>query len=211
MKRTNFSIFLTMSLLIAVFLLINGSPAQDVVDYTTLQEYTDIRSPESIDIKFGAFKVGTNAIISFSPDGQTLAAVTYESIRLWDVATGKHLKTLQGHTDTVKSVWFGPDGQTLASVSSNGSIRLWDVETGRSLKKITLQGHTDYVFRALFSPDGRTLASVSGIWNDDYAIHLSDVATGKHLKTLRHTYPFARVSFSPDGQTLASANGIWGQ
>ena len=207
MKRVNFFIFLTKSLLIVFFLFPNGSPAQDVVDYTTLQKYTTIQNHQR---NTTSHDVGINEIISFSPDGQMLAAVSYESIRLWDVATGKHLKTLQRHIDHIKGVSFSPDGQKLASVSSKKSIHLWEVETGLFLEKITLRGHTDHVITASFSPDWQTLATVSGIGpGDDYAIHLWDVTTGTHLKTLRHTYPFWSVSFSPDGQTLASANGIW--
>lgn len=38
--------------------------------------------------------------VAFSPDGATVAAGGCNSnIRLWDVATGKPLHTLDGHTD----------------------------------------------------------------------------------------------------------------
>ena len=59
-------------------------------------------------------------------------------MRLWDVKTGQHKATLQGHTGVVTSVAFSPDGLTLASGSWDKTVRLWDVKTGQP--KATLQG-----------------------------------------------------------------------
>ncbi|MCC5644224.1 serine/threonine protein kinase, partial [Nostoc sp. CHAB 5824] len=74
------------------------------------------------------------------PDGKTLASGSEDkTIKLWDVSTGKALKTLTGHSSKVNSVVFSPDGKTLASGSEDKTIKLWDVSTGKALK--TLTGH----------------------------------------------------------------------
>ena len=64
--------------------------------------------------------------IAFAPDGQTLASGSRDgTVRLWRVADGTLLRTLEGHTAWVRSVAFAPDGQTLASGSEDGTVRLW--------------------------------------------------------------------------------------
>ena len=141
--------------------------------------------------------------MSFSPNGETLASGSDDrTIRLWDANSGRVLRTLTGHTDSVLSVSFSPNGETLASGSDDGTIRLWDVRSGRHLQ--TLTGHTYWVNSVVFSPDGRTLASGNG----DDTVRLWDAKSGRALRTLTgHTDSVFSVSFSPDGRTLAS--GDW--
>ena len=140
--------------------------------------------------------------VVFSPDGTLLASGSHDHIvKLWDVATGENIATLEGHTGEVSSVAFSPNGLILASGSEDRTVRLWDVATGENIA--TLEGHTRWVFSVSFSPDGLILASGS----NDTTVKLWDVVTRENIATFAgHTRRTHAVSFSPDGTTLASGS-----
>lgn len=52
----------------------------------------------------------------FSADGQTLALLDRDHIKLYEVSSGKFLQTLEGSFLTVSSLQFAPDGRSLAIV-----------------------------------------------------------------------------------------------
>ena len=111
--------------------------------------------------------------MSFSSDGKTLASGSRDNtIKLWNVETGKEIRTLSGHNEGVTSVSFSSDGKTLASGSEDKTIKLWNVETGKEIR--SLSGHNSSVLSVSFSSDGKTLASGSDdktikLWNGDKA------------------------------------------
>ena len=70
--------------------------------------------------------------VSFSPDGKMIASASRDkTIKLWDVATGKDLRTLIGHQGSVNSVSFSPNGKTVASGSDDNTIKLWTWDIDR--------------------------------------------------------------------------------
>jgi RNA polymerase sigma factor (sigma-70 family) len=140
--------------------------------------------------------------VAFSPDGKTLASAETQAktVKLWEVATGKEINTLEGHTGAVLGVAFSPDGKTLASADGDGQVKLWDMSTGK--EKTNLKWQTNGLQPLAFSPDGKLLATTGG---DSHNVMLWDAKTGKDLVALDHTDRVWSVAFSGDGKTIVTA------
>ncbi|BCX08128.1 MAG: hypothetical protein KatS3mg066_1987 [Fischerella sp.] len=151
---------------------------------------------QSLSFNLGEAAAGS---VSFSPDGQTLGTIgRYTMAKLWN-HQGQELVTLNGHSDTLRSLQFSPNGQIIATASRDKTVKLWNL-SGKEI--VTLRGHQADVRSVTFSPDGKTIASAS--W--DTTVKLWNL-NGKELLTLRgHQGGVRSVSFSPDGQIIATAS-----
>ncbi|HLJ92481.1 MAG TPA: WD40 repeat domain-containing protein [Gemmataceae bacterium] len=122
---------------------------------------------------------GSAASLAVSPDYKLLASGgqkwserngkdrRYE-VSLWELATGKQILTLQGHTQHIPSVAFSPDGSLVASGSWDGAVKLWQVATGTEIA--TFRGDTGPILSVAISFDSKMLAAAgqSGkiqLWN----------------------------------------------
>jgi WD40 repeat protein len=64
--------------------------------------------------------------LAFSPDGKMVATGGWR-VTLWDAATGRKARTLDGHRGTVEALLFRPDGKQLVSGGSDSNVVIWDV------------------------------------------------------------------------------------
>ncbi|MEH2059517.1 MAG: WD40 repeat domain-containing protein [Nostoc sp.] len=121
--------------------------------------------------------------VAIAPDGQTAVSASVDNtLKLWDLETGKEISTLRGHKDSVNTVVITPDGQTAVSASSDNTLKLWDLETGKEIS--TLRGHNDSVNAVVITPNGQTAISVSNsleLWT----LKLWDLETKREISTLR--------------------------
>ncbi|QQZ30204.1 WD40 repeat domain-containing protein [Thiothrix subterranea] len=150
-----------------------------------------------------SLNIGAISELVYSPDGKVIASGSEDkTMRLWDAATGKEMKTLSGHSLGVSALAYSPDGKVIASGSGDMTVRLWDAATGQVLN--TLSGHSLGVSALAYSPDGKVIASGSG----DKTIRLWNAATGQMLNTLSgHTNYVSTLAYSPDSKMIASGSG----
>ena len=176
------------------------SPDGDTLASGNLVRTTQLWDASTGELLHGIEDVANVVSVAFSPDGRVLATGGDKTIRLWEVRNGKHLRTLEGHKNWVRTVEFSPDGLTLISGSASGLIFLWDTRNWEH--KRTLEGHQDGVVSVAFLPDGLTIAS----WGEDSKIRLWNARTGENRKTFFlnvHTNDIRAGAFSHDGLTFA--------
>jgi WD40 repeat protein len=64
--------------------------------------------------------------LAFAPDGRKLALAQGREITVFDMTTGKAIKSIKGHDGSITSLAFAPDGKSLATGSSDTTLLLWD-------------------------------------------------------------------------------------
>ena len=134
-------------------------------------------------------------------DGKTVVSSGEDqTIRLWDVTTGKEERQFLGHQASVRNVALSPDGKTLVSKSDShekyNSLRFWEVATGKELRRISAY---DANCTLAFSPDGKTLG-VSA----KNGIGLVDLASARERFQLVKNGTYGTfVAFSPNGKSVA--------
>jgi WD40 repeat protein len=97
---------------------------------------------------------------AFSPDGSQVATADGDGkVRVYSVATGNTVMTLDAGDADATSVAFSPDGSEIVAGYSSGMTRVWDVSTRLQLTQ--LAGHTAQVEAVQFSHDGSEVVTAS--------------------------------------------------
>jgi WD40 repeat protein len=164
----------------------------------------------------------TPLLCALSDNGKVLATSVLNamSVRLWDPATGKELRTVNINNVPVNAISLTADGKTLAASAADGAIRLYNVADGKEVRSFGLDpqgmnGGTRFFGGPMamrFSPDGKTVV-LAGLELENRMVKRSlrawESATGKMLYRVedgRNSFYGATPVFSPDGKTLALAS-----
>lgn len=141
--------------------------------------------------------------IYISPDAMSKD----NTIRLWDVMTGQHIKALQGHTESVNSVFLSPTGEHLLSGSDDRNIKLWN--SFEDSPTHIFMRHTDRVLSVCLSTDNRFILSGGRgkIGDLSELVCLWDADSGNHVRTFSgHTDGVTSVSMNDNGQIGISSS-----
>ena len=143
--------------------------------------------------------------VAFSPDSTQIATGGYHEVLIWDVASGKLLKRLQGLPERTYAIRYSPDRRWIATASGTpaqaGLVRLWDAATGEAVRDLV--EIDDSIFGLAFSPNSKLLAAAGC----DRTIRIWDLATGKLAKSIEdHADWVLDLDFSPDSTRLVSGS-----
>lgn len=124
-----------------------------------------------------------------------------DTLKVWDLTSGRALMTLEGHSDGVRRVRMSPDGRSVVSASSDGTLRLWGLDRPTALR--TVEAHSAAWDAAIMADGRRVIAACS-----DGTLRILDLETGRELRTLEgHSGGVYAVAFMADGQHVISASG----
>ena len=94
-------------------------------------------------------------------DAVNLAVVAEDlGIAILNIASGRELAVLRGHTGKAKALAELPGGRRLISGADDRTVRVWNLDTLEEV--VTLRGHTDTAWEIAVTADGRTIFSASG-------------------------------------------------
>ena len=143
-------------------------------------------------------------LIAISSNGKTLAGsarFSFDNIKIyvWNIRTGKQLRTISTQAQEIHSLVFSPTANVLTSgYWGVDQIDLWNPGTGKKL--ITIQEWSESL---AYSPNGKKIAVGRG-----GEISLLNANTGQVQQTLSgHKNGVNSIVFSSDGSTLVS--GSW--
>ncbi len=158
------------------------------------------------------------APVAFSPDGQWLAATSFNGVQVLNSSNGKIVGDIPHGMPPFS---FSPRGDAIAVDSTNGIV-LWDLHAEKALR--TLE-HSEGMFNTpwrqsmnnlAFSPDGHLIVAARNTLQDGtiFVLEAWDSKTGAKVASMpqrpnatEHSGMIASLAFDPGGRLLAS--GSW--
>jgi WD40 repeat protein/DNA-binding SARP family transcriptional activator len=129
-------------------------------------------------------------------------------VELWNVTTGRKVRTLDGFERTVTGASFDPSGRYMAVAETGGGIEIVDLRTGEPTGP-PLRGLRRNAIDPVFSADGSLLAASSldgtaRVWDLETGLPIGPPFVFDDAIGLRET----TLTFSPDGKSLVTSGPL---
>lgn len=145
---------------------------------------------------------GTAGALVFLPSGDMVVTGYYNDpvIRVWKIADGALVRSLEGHESDVSSLSISRTGLLASGSFNDKEIRIWDPSNGTVIRTLDAPGRISQV---IFSPDGEFLAG----GNFDGLVSIWRTSDGGLVNTFTFNSYVGMLSFSPDGKNLTIDTG----
>lgn len=181
----------------------NPDEVQDV-DYRKLAENKAALPPG-----FRMLQGHTDAVrsLSFSDNGKLLVSAGHDNtVRVWNIETGRAIRTFRGHGSWVRASAAAADGRWILSGGYDAQIRRWSIEGGDEIHVLQgrpFEGHANAVLAASFSPDGTQVVTAS----QDRRAKSWQADSGEVVRTFDegHAFLASNVVFLADGKRLVTS------
>jgi WD40 repeat protein len=160
---------------------------------------------ESTGTKARTLQCGADSIrsVAWSPSGRDIAVATHRQVDIWQLASGKKMRTLPlpvRAKHNIPELCWCPDESRLV-ISEGNALRIVRVDSGEIVHRTYLPPFLEYGC-ACWSQDARMLA----IGVVDGSIEVWDAEDWRRVNVLRgHVGRISCLSWSPDRRRLASA------
>ena len=160
----------------------------------------------------GTGHIGSVNTVAITPDGKYIVSgggrITdsylkkHEDciLRVWEIESGRLLRSMEGHVEKITAVAFTPDGRQAISSAGN-TTNVWELESGRLLHSI--KGHFEnHVTAVAINPNGTQV--VSGLEDETLNVWGLEIES-KVVKLENHIWGERDLAISPDGQKVLSS------
>jgi WD40 repeat protein len=107
--------------------------------------------------------------LAFHPNGKYIfSAGRDKSIIMWQLSTGRQIRTFLGHTSTINCLAISLDGNTMVSGGSDNKAIVWDINTGEIVHQFS--EHQERITSVCFHPSEKKILSAGYddsvyVWN----------------------------------------------
>ncbi|MEO2033491.1 MAG: c-type cytochrome domain-containing protein [Planctomycetaceae bacterium] len=161
----------------------------DVAKRTLVKEFKDAHS----DTVFG---------VEFSRDGKfLLSGAADKFVKIFELESGKHVKSFEGHTHHVMDVSWQADGSVVVSAGADNAIKIWNVETGE--QKRTISNYSKQVTAIQFVGVGENIISCGG----DKSVRFHKTSNGQNYRSFSGATDFMYAAAASRDESIVIAGG----
>ncbi|MEW4530175.1 c-type cytochrome domain-containing protein [Maioricimonas sp. JC845] len=140
--------------------------------------------------------------VEFSRDGTyVLSGGADKFVKVYNAASGEHVRSYEGHTSHVLGVAWKGDGSALASAGADNAIKVWNFETGEQQR--TISSYSKQVTSIAYIGVGDNLVSCGG----DKTVRFHTAANGRNYRNFGGMQDFVYAVAATRDESLVVAAG----